>query len=85
MIRLQREVRTLRTQIAARESPSNVIPIADKPFLTVEEASAYTGLGLNKIRRISDSKNCEFVLWNGSKRMLKREKLVKYLDRSFSI
>ena len=53
--------------------------------LTLEEAAAYSGIGINKLREMSDSKDCTFVLWNGTKRLLKRRRLDEHLDRLFSI
>lgn len=58
------------------------VPLGEKVLLTVEEAAALTGLGENKIRKISEGDKCPFVLWNGNKRMLKREALVKYLNKA---
>lgn len=63
----------------------NEIPVWEKSTLTLEEAAAYTGIGIQKLRNISSSERCEFVLWNGSKRMFKRKKLEDYLDKAYSI
>ena len=60
-------------------------PIWEKSNLTLEEAAAYTGIGTPKLRELTDDKNCPFVLWNGSKRLLKRKKMDEYLEREFSI
>ena len=61
------------------------IPIWLKTNLTVEEAAAYTGIGMNKLRELSDSDSCDFVLWIGRKRLLKRKKLEEFLENAFSI
>ena len=61
------------------------VPICEKSNLTLEEAAAYSGIGINKLREMSDSKDCTFVLWNGTKRLLKRRRLDEHLDRLFSI
>ena len=61
------------------------VPIWEKTNLTLEEASAYSGIGVNKLREISNENNCQFVLWVGSKRLIKRRQLDKYLDQAFSI
>ena len=61
------------------------IPIWLKTNLTVEEAAAYTGIGMNKLRELSDSDACDFVLWIGRKRLLKRKKLEEFLENAFSI
>lgn len=61
------------------------IPIWEKTNLTLQEAAEYTGIGVNKLRNISNAENCPFVLWVGSKRLLKREALDKYLSKEYSI
>ena len=61
------------------------IPLWEKSNLTLEEAAAYSGIGINKLRYLSNKEDCPFVLWVGSKRLLKRRKLDEYLDGSYSI
>ena len=61
------------------------VPIWEKSNLSVDEAAAYTGIGTAKLREISDSESCDFVLWIGTKRLLKRKNLKEYLDNAFSI
>lgn len=58
------------------------VPIWEKSNLTLEEATAYSGVGINKLREISDDKNCDFVLWIGTKRLLKRRQLDRYLEQA---
>ena len=45
------------------------VKIAEKRLLTLEEAAALYGIGINKLRRLSDKADCTFVLWNGSKQL----------------
>lgn len=61
------------------------IPIWEKSNLTIEEAAVYSNIGINKLREITDQKDCEFVLWVGSKRLIKRKKLDEYLAEVYSI
>ncbi len=61
------------------------VPIQEKVLLTIEEAAEYTGIGLHKLRELSNRKSCTFILWNGNKRMFKRKKLVEYLEEAYSI
>ena len=37
---------------------SRQVPIWEKSNLTLEEAAAYSGIGINKLREMSDSKDC---------------------------
>ena len=61
------------------------VPIREKSNLTLEEAAAYSGIGINKLRELSNRDDCEFVLWVGSKRLIKRRLLDQFLERCFSI
>ncbi len=61
------------------------VPIWEKSNLTLEEAAAYSGVGIGKLRELSNDDQCPFVLWVGNKRLLKRKKLDQYLAESFSI
>ena len=61
------------------------VPIWEKSNLTLEEAAAYSGIGINKLRALTDKEDCEFVLWIGSKRLIKRKKLDEYIEKSYSI
>ena len=61
------------------------VPIWEKANLTVEEAAAYFGIGTNKIREMTSSDDCEFVLWVGNRRLIKRQKFEKYLEQQFSV
>ena len=61
------------------------VPIWEKSNLTVEEYSAYSGIGINKIKEISNSEKCPFVLWVGNKRLIKRKICDKYIEDQYSI
>ena len=61
------------------------VPIWEKSNLTLEEAAAYSGIGKNRLRELSDAKNCQFVLWVGNKRLIKRKELDKFTSESFSV
>ncbi len=61
------------------------MPIWEKSNLTLEEAAAYSGIGINKLRKMSDREDCSFVLWIGTKRLIKRRKLDEYIEKAYSI
>ena len=61
------------------------IPVWGKSKLTLEEAAAYSGIGINQLRKISDKEDCTFVLWIGPKQLIKRKRLDEYVDRMYSI
>ena len=61
------------------------IPFWEKSNLTIEEAAAYSGIGRHKLRELTDNDNCSFVLWVGSRRLIKRRLLDQFLDNMYSI
>jgi len=61
------------------------IPLWEKSNLTLEEASAYSGIGINKLRELSNDNKCPFVLWVGSKRLIKRKMFDAYIEKMYSI
>ena len=61
------------------------VPIWKKMNLTVEEASEYSGIGTSKIKDLSNSEDCPFVLWNGAKRLIKRKQFEEYLSSQYSL
>lgn len=61
------------------------VPIWEKSNLTLEEAAAYSGIGINKLREITNEKNCNIVLFVGNKQLIKRRLLDKYLEQAYSI
>lgn len=67
------------------DSMNKDVPIADKALLTLEEAAIYFNIGMNKIRELTAGDHCPYVLWNGSKRLIKRETFKEYLYSLYSI
>ena len=49
---------------------NNEVPIWEKTTLTVEEAAAYSNIGVHKLREITDKDDKQLVLWVGSKRLI---------------
>ena len=72
-------------QRAAVMGMAEMVPVWEKANLTLEEAAAYFGIGINKLRDLTNEESCPFVLWNGSKRLIKRKALEKYLETAYSI
>lgn len=63
----------------------NPIPIWERALITVEEGTALTGIGYLKLRAMSNEPSCEYVVWIGASKMLKRQKLEEYLENSYSV
>ena len=62
----------------------NEVPIWEKSNLTLEEAAAYSGIGINKLRQLTDDEDCEFVLWLGTKQLIKRRKFDEYIEKLYA-
>ncbi len=60
------------------------IPFYHKICLTIEEAARYAGIGISRMRQICDEHE-ELYILNGTKKMVKREALEKYIRDSFTI
>lgn len=61
------------------------VPVWEKTNLTLEEAAAYSNIGINRLRELSDADQCPFVLFVGNKRLIKRKQFDAYLAEAYSI
>lgn len=59
--------------------------IKDKPTLTIEEAASLYNIGEHKLRELTDSDRCSFVLFVGRKKLIKRKQFDDFISRTFSI
>lgn len=60
------------------------VPIWEKSNLTIEEASAYFGIGEKKLRSLCNEDKT-YVLFVGNKRLIKRKLFEKFLESAYSI
>ena len=61
------------------------IPIPQKAALTVKEAAEYSNIGINKISSLLRTPNCPFVLYVGSKKLVKRKEFENFLEKQLII
>lgn len=61
------------------------IPIYLKMTLTIREAAEYSNIGINKIDSMLRTPNCPFVLFVGSKKLVKRKEFEEYISRKLVI
>lgn len=61
------------------------IPIWEKAALTIEEASAYSNIGIVKLRELTQNPMCSFVLWVGTKKLIKRKEFLEFISRTSRI
>jgi excisionase family DNA binding protein len=68
-----------------KEQKMQIVPIWERVTITLEEAAAYTGIGVCKLREMSNEPGCDYVIWVGGRRLFKRRKLDEFLEKSFSV
>ena len=61
------------------------VPIWEKANLTLEEAAACFGVGQNRLRELTEDEQCKFVLFAGTRRLIKRRLFEQYLEQAYSI
>ena len=61
------------------------VPIHLKMTLAIKEAAAYSDIGINKIDSMLRSPNCPFVLFVGTKKLVKRREFEHYISRTMAI
>lgn len=61
------------------------IPIWKKLNITIEEASAYSNIGQNKISELLKSPRCSFVLYIGNKKLVKREAFERFIAENVEL
>ena len=59
---------------------SESVPIHLKLTLSIKEASEYSNIGINKIDAMLKQPNCPFVLYVGSKKLVKRKEIELYIS-----
>lgn len=61
------------------------VPIPQKLLLTVEEAAEYSNIGICKINELAKEPMCNFVLYVGRKKLIKRKEFEKYICSTVEI
>ena len=62
------------------------VPIWEKYMLTITEASEYFNIGISKMRQIvQENASADFILNNGVKVLIKKDKFEKFIDGIGSI
>ncbi len=56
------------------------VPIHRKMTLTIREAAEYSNIGINKIDSMLRAPNCPFVLYVGSKKLVKRKEFEDFIS-----
>ena len=61
------------------------VPIHLKLTLTIKETAEYSNIGINKIDSMLKEPNCPFVLYVGTRKLVKRREFEEYIRRELTI
>lgn len=61
------------------------VPIHLKMTLTTKGAAEYSNIGINKLDSMLRSPNCPFVLFVGTKKLVKRREFEEYISQKLVI
>jgi len=61
------------------------VKISEKVLLTIIEANAFSGIGLNKLRDLTNDPRCPFVFYVGKRKMIKRKAFELFLEKEIEI
>lgn len=75
--------RPIRKEICLNEQELNLIQ--HKMTLTAREAAEYSNIGINKIDSMLRAPNCPFVLFVGTKKLVKRKEFEDYINQKLVI
>ena len=64
---------------------SEKVPIPQKVTLTIKEAAEYSNIGINRLDRMLRMPNCPFVLFVGTKKLVKRKEFEQFISNNFII
>ena len=64
---------------------SQEVPIPEKLLLTIKEAAIDSNIGINRIDSMLREDGCPFVLFVGSKKLVKRREFEAYLAERFAV
>lgn len=67
------------------DSMKEEVPIYEKVLMTVDEASAYSNIGVSTIRKLANDPRCTFVLTNGNRKLIKRKDFEKFLESKLEL
>ena len=71
--------------MANQEQQAMLLPIDRKMLLSIREAAEYSNIGINKIDELLKQPNCPFVLFVGTKKLVKRKAFEAYIDGKVAI
>lgn len=82
---ISRTVFKIKTKIERIDKVKQNVPVWEKITITIEEAAEYSSIGINKIRELSSDPRCNFVIYVGKKRLIKRKEFEKFIAENVEL
>lgn len=82
---ISRTVFKIKTKIERIDKMKQNVPVWEKITMTIEEAAEYSSIGINKIRELSSDPRCNFVIYIGKKRLIKRKEFEKFIAENVEL
>lgn len=67
------------------ETKTLEMPFWLKLSLTIKEAAVYSNIGINKIEELLKQPKCNFVLYVGNKKLVKRKEFEQYISKILEV
>lgn len=67
------------------EVKTAMVPLWRRYGLSLEEATAYSGVGRDRLIALADDPRSGVALRNGRKRLFRRKKLDEYIDNAYTL
>ena len=64
---------------------ATILPIDRKMLLSIREAAEYSNIGINQIDEMLKQPNCPFVLYVGTKKLVKRKAFEEFIEGRVAI
>lgn len=61
------------------------VPIWEKANLTIKEAAAYSNIGVKRLYELINNPRCDFVIYVGRKKLIKKKKFDEYMEKIIEI
>ena len=68
-----------------RRQGSQEVAIENKLLLTIPEAAAYSNIGINRLTELLKKPRCDFVMYVGRKKLIKRKEFEKFIEKAVEI
>lgn len=82
---INRRLRKVYDRIERCDRHMEKVPIWEKMNLTIDEAAAYSNIGINKVAELAKNPKCPFVLYVGKKKLIKRKEFEKFIAEKIEV